>query len=72
MQLATNSSSSGSTSVDLTRSVFSSFLGWGVTTLLLWLLRRKQSGSDSVMSPDKLREDNTNQIGSPIPVVLGQ
>lgn len=72
MQLATNSSSSGSTSVDLTRSVFSSFLGWGVTTLLLWLLRRKQSGSDSVMSPDKLREDNTNQIGSPIPVVLGR
>lgn len=70
--MATNSSSSGTSSVNLTQSVFKSFLGWGVTSLLLWLLRRKQTGSDSDIKPDKLREDNTNQIGSAIPVVLGR
>ena len=69
--MATNSSSSGSSSIDVSKSVFNSFLGWGATTLLLWLLRRK-TGSGSTIKPDNFKENNTNQIGSAIPVVLGR
>ena len=52
---------------------FSAFLGWGISTMLLWLLRRR-FGNDgsSVQEPSKFTYDNVNAIGSAIPVVIGR
>lgn len=55
------------------RDGFNSLIGWGVTTLLLFMFnRRKGSGSTSSSQPSKYTADNTNSIGSPIPVALGR
>lgn len=52
---------------------FNSFIGWGVTSLLLFLFnRRKGGGNTSSAQPSKYTADNTNSIGSPIPVALGR
>ena len=55
------------------KQAFSSFLGWGISTLLLWLLRRKFGGDgSSAQEPSKFTYDNVNSIGSCIPVVIGR
>jgi len=53
---------------------FNSFLGWGISTLLLWLLNRNNSDSDSTssMQASPYTDSNSNQIGQPIPVALGR
>ena len=51
------------------------FLGWGVSTLLLWLFRGSASSNDTstTQQPTKYSNgDNSNMIGSCIPVVLGR
>lgn len=53
----------------------SMFLGWGISTLLLWLFRDKSSFEDTstTQQPTKYSNaDNCNMIGSCIPVVLGR
>ena len=52
---------------------FNAFLGWGITTLLLWLFNRGGSSSDiSNQQAAKYTDSNSNQIGDTIPVVLGR
>ena len=52
---------------------FNAFLGWGITTLLLWLFNRGGSSSDiSNQQASKYTDSNSNQIGDTIPVVLGR
>lgn len=47
--------------------------GYAVTTLLLHLFRKSnRSSSGASQDPDKYKGTNGNQIGSPIPVVLGR
>lgn len=55
------------------KQAFSSFTGWGISTMLLWLLRRS-FGNDgsSAQEPSKFTYDNINAIGSAIPVVIGR
>ena len=49
------------------------FIGWGISTLLLMLfIRGKSSGSTTTQEASKFTSDNTNSIGSPIPVALGR
>ena len=49
------------------------FVGWGISTLLLMLFNRgKKSGSTTTQKASKYTSDNTNSIGSPIPVALGR
>lgn len=49
------------------------FLGWGISTLLLWLLRDRRVGdTDNAQQASKFVDGNANSIGSPIPVVLGR
>ena len=50
------------------------WIGWGITTLLLFFLNRKSdSGSNtSSQQPSKFTEDNVNCIGQPVPVVMGR
>lgn len=49
------------------------FLSYGLTTLLLAFFNDStESGSTDNQQPSKFTEDNTNQIGSCIPVVLGR
>ena len=56
-----------------TSSPFNAFWGWGVSTLLLWLLNRNNnSDSDGDQEASKYTASNVNQIGSAIPVVLGR
>ena len=53
--------------------VSGALLGWGVSTLLLWLMNRNNnSDSDSGAEASKYTASNTNQIGSSVPVVLGR
>ena len=61
-------------SVNTTRSSspFNAFWGWGISTLLLWLLNGNNDSSDSGQEASKNTNDYTNQIGSPVPVVLGR
>lgn len=50
-------------------------IGWGIATFLLqWLIGGRSSSSDSSseQQPSKFTESNANQIGSPVPVVLGR
>lgn len=53
---------------------FFPFIGWGVSTLLLWLLNRRNNGFNDTSSAkaSPYTDSNTNQIGSPVPVVLGR
>ena len=53
---------------------FTPFLFWGVSTILLmWLNRKNMSSSESSdQQPSKFTSSNANQIGSPVPVVLGR
>lgn len=52
---------------------FNSFIGWGVTSLLLFMFNRRKGNNDTSSSqPSKYTSDNTNSIGSPIPVALGR
>ena len=53
--------------------VFNSFIGWGVSTLLLWLFNRhNRSGSDTSQTAANNTTNNTNTIGNPVPFVLGR
>ena len=52
--------------------LFWNFVGWGVSTLAMMLLNRNSGMSEEAQDPDKYRASNVNQIGSPIPVVLGR
>lgn len=56
------------------KSMWSSFIGWGISTLLLWLLMRNSSSDDSssTQDPSDFTGGNANQIGSAIPVVIGR
>ena len=69
-----SNNSSNERRVDLGKSCWNAFLGWGISTLLLWLLNRNNSSSSSDVSqePSKYTDSNVNQIGSAIPVVLGR
>ena len=53
---------------------FSPFIGWGISTLLLWLLNR--NGADNTdtttQQASPYTDSNSNQIGQPIPVALGR
>ena len=54
---------------------FRSFVGWGVSTLLLWLINRHNNtgaSNGATQEPSKYTNDNTNSIGSSIPVVIGR
>jgi len=52
----------------------SPWIGWGISTLLLFFLNRKSDNGSSTSSqqPSKFTEDNVNCIGQPVPVVLGR
>ena len=53
--------------------MFRNFVGWGVTTLLLlWLNRRNSDDNSRAEQPSKYTGTNVNQIGGVIPVVLGR
>lgn len=53
--------------------VWSSVIGWGISTLLLWLLNRNHGDdSSSTQDPSDFTGGNANQIGSAIPVVIGR
>ena len=55
--------------------VLNSFIGWGISTLLLWLFyRHNRSGSDTSTSQKAANNttNNTNTIGNPVPFVLGR
>ena len=69
-----SNNSSNERRVDLGKSCWNAFLGWGISTLLLWLLNRNNSSSssDNSQEPSKYTDSNVNQIGSAIPVVLGR
>lgn len=50
------------------------FIGWGISTLLLWLLNR-HNGSDNDTSSTQASpytDSNSNQIGQAIPVIFGR
>lgn len=52
----------------------SPWIGWGISTLLLlWMNRKNRSeGDTSSPQPSKFTEDTGNQIGNCIPVVMGR
>lgn len=52
----------------------SPWIGWGISTLLLFLLNRKnrKSSNTSSQQPSKFTDTTVNNIGSPVPVVLGR
>ena len=53
--------------------VFNSFIGWGVSTLLLWLFNRhNRSGNDTSQTAANNTTNNTNTVGNPVPFVLGR
>ena len=55
------------------KNAFHAFLGWGVSTLLLWLINRHRNNDNTNdMQPSKYTNDNTNSIGSAIPVAIGR
>ena len=55
------------------KQAFNAFIGWGVSTLLLWLFNRNNdSNSSSSQDPSKYTDSNVNQIGSAVPVALGR
>lgn len=55
------------------RSGLSPWVGWGISTLLLFFLNRHSDSSNtSSQQPSKYTEDNVNCIGQPVPVVLGR
>lgn len=71
--MATNSSAVIYRQANPYRSVWSSFIGWGVSTLLLWLLNRDHGDdSSTTQDPSDFTGGNANQIGSAIPVVMGR
>lgn len=49
------------------------YVGWGVSTLLLWFLNKGSSGSDDQTESDPSELDfSETAIGTPIPVVIGR
>lgn len=50
------------------------WIGWGISTLLLLFLNRKSNKEDdtSQQQPSKFTDNNVNNIGNPVPVVLGR
>lgn len=52
----------------------SPWIGWGISTLLLlWMNRKNRTNGDtSNPQPSKFTSDTGNQIGNPIPVVMGR
>ena len=55
------------------KQAFNAFIGWGVSTLLLWLFNRNNDNdSSSSQDPSKYTDSNVNQIGSAVPVALGR
>ena len=51
---------------------FNALIGWGITTLLLFLFRRKSDSSGTEAKAEDMQDTNVNSIGSPVPVVLGR
>ena len=52
---------------------FNAWLGWGISTLLLLFLNRNNnSSSEDEQDPDKYKDDNFSQIGSPVPAIIGR
>lgn len=51
---------------------FNTLIGWGITTLLLFLFRRKSNSSGTDAKAEDMQDTNVNSIGSPVPVVLGR
>lgn len=49
------------------------FVGWSITSLLLWMLNKKSgdSSSDTANEPDALNASPA-QVGTPVPVVMGR
>ena len=59
--------------IDIGRRAFNAFVGWGISTLLLWLFTRNRGdGNTTSQQASKFTDSNSNQIGSAIPVVLGR
>ena len=52
--------------------MMNAFIGWGVSTLLMWLFRKRGGGDTDTQQASKYTDSNVNMIGSPIPVVLGR
>ena len=49
------------------------WVGWGISTLLLFSINRKNKTSNTnSQQPSKYTADNVNCIGKPVPVVLGR
>lgn len=50
------------------------YIGWGVSTLLLWLLNKGSNSKDEVkqIAEPLSISQNATQIGNPVPVVLGR
>ena len=50
------------------------WVGWGISTLLLFFLNRNRGGDSdtSNQQPSKFTSDNINCVGQPVPVVLGR
>ena len=59
--------------IDIGKRAFNAFVGWGISTLLLWLFTRNRGdGNTTSQQASKFTDSNSNQIGSAIPVVLGR
>ena len=56
------------------KTAFQNFLGWGISTLLIWLFNRhnKKDSSSTSQQPSDYTYSNVNSLGSPIPVVIGR
>lgn len=49
------------------------WVGWGISTLLLFFLnRRNRASNTNNQQPSKYTADNVNCVGQPVPVVLGR
>ena len=71
--MATNDTENNSSNPQINGcNLFWNFLGWSVSTLVMMLLNRNSGIHEEEQNPDKYRDGNVNQIGSPIPVVLGR
>ena len=61
-----------STSAGYGNYMMNAFVGWGISTLLMWMFRKGGNGDTNTQQASKYTDSNVNMIGSPIPVVLGR
>lgn len=61
-----------STNLPNSNYMMNAFVGWGVTTLLMWLFRKRGGGDTDKQQASKYTDSNVNMIGNPVPVVLGR